>query len=387
VPTAYLSPSQLKELTDVSVNPGVGQNGYPLVWNNTTGKWEASDYVNGVQIKVRGPDQNNINSVIIGGPSNPTGARNIVIGINAAPNLGTGNSNIIEGFLAGYALTTQVQNVFQGYLAGGSSAQNDNLYQGFSAGTSNTAGAGNLAQGTNAAGLNQTGSSWMAQGAGAAYDNVGGSYFIAQGINSARAAGSNGTGFLAQGYLAGNSNASAGYWTAQGFEAGFWETQANTLHIANDRSKSLICGLFDTNCIYFGHAGPITSTASVPRPTAAVHAAASNTTRASLRIDAGVAPTIPNTGDIWVNSSNNSLNFQLPLINLQGTQVLATRRTGWTAPTGTATRTTFATFAGQDISATPTEVEVQAIDDHVKVLSERLKALIDDLTTHGLIGT
>jgi hypothetical protein len=47
VPTAYLSPSQLKELTDVSVNPGSGQNGYPLVWNNTTGKWEASNTFTG----------------------------------------------------------------------------------------------------------------------------------------------------------------------------------------------------------------------------------------------------------------------------------------------------------------------------------------------------
>ena len=72
---------------------------------------------------------------------------------------------------------------------------------------------------------------------------------------------------------------------------------------------------------------------------------------------------------------------------INDTQVVAARVTGWGAPTGTATRTTFATFAGQDVSATYTEAEVQAIDDHVKVLSERLKALIDDLTTHGLIGT
>ncbi len=42
MPTAYLSPSQLKELTDVSVNPGVGQNGYPLIWNNSLGKWVIS---------------------------------------------------------------------------------------------------------------------------------------------------------------------------------------------------------------------------------------------------------------------------------------------------------------------------------------------------------
>jgi hypothetical protein len=47
VPTAYLSPSQLKELTDVSVNPGSGQDGYPLVWNNTTNKWEASNAFTG----------------------------------------------------------------------------------------------------------------------------------------------------------------------------------------------------------------------------------------------------------------------------------------------------------------------------------------------------
>lgn len=51
----------------------------------------------------------------------------------------------------------------------------------------------------------------------------------------------------------------------------------------------------------------------------------------------------------------------------------------WVAPTGTAARTTFATYAGQTISNPPTQAEVQAIDNHVKILSQRLKALIDDL--------
>lgn len=51
-------------------------------------------------------------------------------------------------------------------------------------------------------------------------------------------------------------------------------------------------------------------------------------------------------------------------------QVVAARRTGWTAWTGTATRTTFATG-----TATLTNV------------AEALKALIDDLIAHGLIGT
>ena len=38
-------------------------------------------------------------------------------------------------------------------------------------------------------------------------------------------------------------------------------------------------------------------------------------------------------------------------------------------------------IAGQDISAVPTEAEVQAIDDHVKLLSERLASVISDLKT------
>lgn len=54
---------------------------------------------------------------------------------------------------------------------------------------------------------------------------------------------------------------------------------------------------------------------------------------------------------------------------------------GWGTPTGTLTRTTYATFAGQTISAIPTQAEVQAIDDHVKVLSERLAAALSDLKT------
>lgn len=52
-----------------------------------------------------------------------------------------------------------------------------------------------------------------------------------------------------------------------------------------------------------------------------------------------------------------------------GTQVVGAQVTGWAAATGTATRTTFAT-------STVTTAE----------LAERVKALIDDLLTHGLIG-
>lgn len=56
-------------------------------------------------------------------------------------------------------------------------------------------------------------------------------------------------------------------------------------------------------------------------------------------------------------------------LSVNGTQVLTSRRTGWGAPTGTATRTTFAT----------TTVTLPQ-------LAERVKALIDDLMTHGALG-
>jgi hypothetical protein len=56
-------------------------------------------------------------------------------------------------------------------------------------------------------------------------------------------------------------------------------------------------------------------------------------------------------------------------LSIGSTQVVGVRRTGWATPSGTATRTAFDT-------ATATTAQ----------LAERLKALIDDLAAHGLIG-
>lgn len=54
---------------------------------------------------------------------------------------------------------------------------------------------------------------------------------------------------------------------------------------------------------------------------------------------------------------------------VDGVKVVSNRRTGWGAPTGTASRATFETSGAT-----------------VGQLAQRLKALIDDLTAHGLIG-
>jgi hypothetical protein len=61
------------------------------------------------------------------------------------------------------------------------------------------------------------------------------------------------------------------------------------------------------------------------------------------------------TGDSYMVGTNN---------------VVGSRKTGWAAATGTATRTTFITSS------------VSTAD-----LAQRVKALIDDLISHGLIGT
>jgi len=56
-------------------------------------------------------------------------------------------------------------------------------------------------------------------------------------------------------------------------------------------------------------------------------------------------------------------------IAIDGQQLLTARQTGWGAPTGTATRSAFAT-------------SIVTLEE----LAQRVKALIDDLRTHGLIN-
>ena len=314
MPTAYLSPLQLKELTDVSVSPGVAVDDYPLTYDHGLGKWVASNNIAGVTVRAGA----GASSQAIGSTANSSGNFWIAQGVNAGASNTTGESWIAQGFQSGAS--------------------------------------------------NTTGGYWIAQGRSAGLSSSTGNFWIAQGFN-AGASNTTGEGWIAQGVNAGASNTTGSYWIAQGYDAGYYDTRSDVLNIANGRSKSLICGNFANDCIYFGHVGPITSSANVPVPTAAVHTAASNTTRASLRIDAGVAPTSPFIGDVWMNVSNNSLTLNFPLLNLGNKQVLTTTRTGWTAPTGTSARGTFDT-------ATVTLEE----------LAQRLKALIDDLTTHGLIG-
>lgn len=62
-----------------------------------------------------------------------------------------------------------------------------------------------------------------------------------------------------------------------------------------------------------------------------------------------------------------------------GRYILKSAMSNFVAATGTADRATFATYTAPTISAPPTQAEVQAIADHLQVLSRHMKALIDDL--------
>lgn len=76
--------------------------------------------------------------------------------------------------------------------------------------------------------------------------------------------------------------------------------------------------------------------------------------------------------------------------NVGSSQVVGARQTGFGAPTGTADKATYATYASVTIGATynaTTQSQLQAISTHLQVLSRQIKALKDAMLNHGLIGT
>lgn len=87
-------------------------------------------------------------------------------------------------------------------------------------------------------------------------------------------------------------------------------------------------------------------------------------------------------------AQNAIVTVQDDVTGLQSTivnAVLKDQTAAWATPTGTFLRTTFATYAGQTISASYTQSEVQTIDDRVKAIEERLAALISDLRGNDVL--
>lgn len=81
------------------------------------------------------------------------------------------------------------------------------------------------------------------------------------------------------------------------------------------------------------------------------------------------------------NGSTTNLSDQL------AAKVDKNSQTGWASPSGTLDKTTFATYAAPTISNPPTQAEVQALANHVQVLSQHLAAAINALKAAQVFGS
>jgi hypothetical protein len=80
------------------------------------------------------------------------------------------------------------------------------------------------------------------------------------------------------------------------------------------------------------------------------------------------------------NASATSLDARTTALEgATGNYALKNQATGWTAPSGTLARATYTAYAGQAVSNPPTQAQVQAIDDHLKIISQTLAAALTDL--------
>ncbi len=92
--------------------------------------------------------------------------------------------------------------------------------------------------------------------------------------------------------------------------------------------------------------------------------------------------TTPTTDRLQVLGSENvSVSYKVA-----GLQVVNARKTGWTAATGTAYRGAFNADQSMPVGTTYSQSEVQAISNNLLVALRRIKALEDDLRSHGLIN-
>ena len=82
-----------------------------------------------------------------------------------------------------------------------------------------------------------------------------------------------------------------------------------------------------------------------------------------------------------------STRFTGSALEMNGTQVVGARDTGWAADTGTAKKTANTTYTAPTISASPTQAEVQAIANALQDASRTIKALKDAGIAAGSIGT
>lgn len=114
--TAFLPPSLLSGLSDVSVSPGEAQNGYPLIWDNTLGQWVASllqiSSLTGGPLPLSLGGTNSANGSILGTGSLTFAAGGTNQSISLHP---TGNGSVLSPRSIQIALSNSENNFFRGF--------------------------------------------------------------------------------------------------------------------------------------------------------------------------------------------------------------------------------------------------------------------------------
>jgi hypothetical protein len=237
---------------------------------------------------------------------------------------------------------------------------------------------------------------WSATGAGSAITNVYGFYAdpsiavgttINRGFNSALASGANNWNFYASG-------------TARNFMAGRLDVAGTA------RTGSVAPSLTNPTNFYSANAtftdgntsasGTVAHVAvnSFDNPAlAATNASVTYTNASTVYIDgaptASANITITSPYSLYVASGSSYFGGEVnttDVFKVDGTQVVSNRATGWTADSGTAKRTANTTYSGTAEGAY-TQATIQALMDAVRDQSQTIKALKDDLISHGLIGS
>lgn len=82
-------------------------------------------------------------------------------------------------------------------------------------------------------------------------------------------------------------------------------------------------------------------------------------------------------------------NTSIPVttVTIGGKTVVSGQQSGWSAPSGTLTRGTYAVYGGQTWGASYDQTMAQNLDNAVATLSQTVAALIKDLESFGAIGT
>ena len=89
-------------------------------------------------------------------------------------------------------------------------------------------------------------------------------------------------------------------------------------------------------------------------------------------VDASGAPTVQ-FQRLWQGLNDTAASGGVP----PGYYVRTGMQSGWASPTGTASKSAFATYSAPTAAATYNQAQIQAALDHIQVLSQHLKAVID----------